>query len=412
MPVNETHDDVAEAATGWRVPVFVAWGATGFAAGTGLAVGLAFATGRSAVVVAEMTVASAIAFFAVALATKAVTGEETLTFYHHALAVSLASMAVLIAADKPVLPYFELAILGLLTFLVFGRMGCYFVGCCHGRPHEWGVVYPAQPEGGGLPAYLVGVILLPVQLFEVIASAVIVLVGSMAVLRGWPAGTAVVWCVCAYATARFVIEFGRGDDARRYWAGSSVPQWTSLVLSGCCSVLALFGLLPYPVVAIGVTVALAAAALGMAARRRRSPIARFDLLGAHHAHELGHVLDLGIATGLPADGLRVRQTGHGLAVSTSMVLDNGRSARLYTMSHADCRLDGPTATRLARLVVLLRHRGREWRVLAGSAPGTLHVLVDQSTARFRLADLQQLAAGGIGVGELQPAVPQARGLNQ
>ncbi len=364
--------------TTWRVPVFLMWGAIGFAAGSAAGFALAAATGRSMAATAAMAGASVAAFLALAITTKAVKGNETLTFYHHALAVLAACTVVLLAAGKPLLPYLDLAVLGLLTFLVFGRLGCHSVGCCYGQPHEWGASYWSLTSAEGVPAHLLGVTLLPVQLFEAGASAVIVLLGSVAVLRGWSPGTALVWCACAYATARFVIELGRGDEGRRYWRGASVPQWTSVALACGCSVLAVLGLLPDWGMAVGFSCALAVGVLAIRARRRTS-IARHDLFGPRHTHDLCHVLDASRTTPLPAGGPEVWQTGHGLLLSTSTLVEDGRKVRSYTISHAAHSIDERMAARMARRIVLLRHRGCDWSILPGCYPGVYHILVLETT---------------------------------
>jgi hypothetical protein len=358
----------------WRVPAFVAWGAVGFAIGTAAGLTLGLATNRSVVVVAAMSAASATAFFVVAFATKALSGEETLTFYHHAVAVSLACVTLLILWGVPLLPYLDLAAVGLLAFLVFGRLGCRFAGCCHGRPHPWGIRYSTLPDSGGLPAYLVGVTLLPVQVFEAVASAVIALVGATMAMRSWPPGAVLVWCVCAYAASRFAIEFGRGDDCRRYLWGLSVPQWTSVALAALCGLLAVLGYLPEPGLAVGCALALAITTLAVALRLF-PPIARYDLLGAAHTHELSHVLDAGAATALMAGSPRIWPTSHGLLLSTDTLVDHGRAVRTYTLSHAFHPLDARMAARVARRIMLLRHNGHGSILLTGPSPGVYHLVV-------------------------------------
>jgi len=64
-------------------PAFQGCGYIGFGAACALATGLARYGGLSLWIVAALAVSGAITFFALAMATKIVTGAETLTYYHH-----------------------------------------------------------------------------------------------------------------------------------------------------------------------------------------------------------------------------------------------------------------------------------------------------------------------------------------
>jgi len=105
-----------------------------------------------------------------------------------------------------------------------GRVGCFLAGCCYGIPVQWGVMQ--SPEGVGPH----GQPLLPIQLIEAAACAVLFLVmmrvGKQARPNGYLPG---VYCL-GYGMIRFVDEFFRGDVFRGMLAGLSVSQWISLVL--------------------------------------------------------------------------------------------------------------------------------------------------------------------------------------
>ncbi|MEZ4362097.1 MAG: hypothetical protein R3B48_18055 [Kofleriaceae bacterium] len=74
------------------------------------------------------------AFVLTSAAASAIKGREWLVLYH-ALFAALTSVTLvgfLVGADlRRVL---DLSTLGIGAFLVFGRLGCFHVGCCHGRP--------------------------------------------------------------------------------------------------------------------------------------------------------------------------------------------------------------------------------------------------------------------------------------
>ena len=78
---------------GHAVPAFQVCGGTGFVLGTALAAWLGAQRDIGVGLVLAMAAATAATFFVLAMATKVVTGAESLTFYHHA-ALALATCAV------------------------------------------------------------------------------------------------------------------------------------------------------------------------------------------------------------------------------------------------------------------------------------------------------------------------------
>ena len=107
----------------------------------------------------------------------------------------------------------------------FGRVGCFFAGCCYGMACDSpiSVVYP---EGSYPPA---GVPLLPTQLME--AAFLLLLCGFLVLRlkksarRGEIAG----WYALLYGVWRFVIEFFRSDPRGSVWIFST-SQLISLAL--------------------------------------------------------------------------------------------------------------------------------------------------------------------------------------
>lgn len=108
-----------------------------------------------------------------------------------------------------------------------GRLGCFFAGCCYGRPTDSaiGVIYK-EPVGGAP----VSVPLLPVQLFEAAANLVIFAV-LMIVSKKTRSKylTTFLYCIF-YGITRFVLEFFRYDSVRGTAGGLSTSQWVSLGL--------------------------------------------------------------------------------------------------------------------------------------------------------------------------------------
>lgn len=113
-----------------------------------------------------------------------------------------------------------------------GRLGCFLVGCCAGRPTDlpWGIRF--TDPASLVPASLLGVALHPSQLYAVLANLAI-FAAAYAVLKRvqkgrLPAGSAAGAYLALYSLARFFIEFSRGDDRGGFVLGMSVSQWAAL----------------------------------------------------------------------------------------------------------------------------------------------------------------------------------------
>jgi phosphatidylglycerol:prolipoprotein diacylglycerol transferase len=102
-----------------------------------------------------------------------------------------------------------------------GRIGCFFNGCCYGRPTDsWiGVMYPVR----GIDAKI-----MPTQLMESLFC--LGLAGFLLCWKTEQKGFYTVAYVVLYASFRFVIEFYRGDSIRGVWGLLSTSQWISLIL--------------------------------------------------------------------------------------------------------------------------------------------------------------------------------------
>ncbi len=110
----------------------------------------------------------------------------------------------------------------------FGRVGCFFAGCCYGIPHDGLFSHIYHVSMGNTP---LGVPLLAIQLIE--AACLLVLFGILliAYLKSKPNSlTVVVLYIYAYSVIRFTLEFFRGDIERGTYFGLSTSQWVSLLL--------------------------------------------------------------------------------------------------------------------------------------------------------------------------------------
>lgn len=123
---------------------------------------------------------------------------------------------------------------------MFTKVGCFFNGCCYGRPCAlpWAVTFP---EGGPAPP---GVPLHPTQLYELTAMFCVFL--TLWWLRGRARpGTLLLWFVVLYGLARAVTDFWRGDADRYIYLGP-LTLTQMVCLGGATSALILLWLVRRP----------------------------------------------------------------------------------------------------------------------------------------------------------------------
>ena len=174
-----------------------------------------------------------LAFVAVVTVATAIVGRERIVFFQTALAGAAAVVVggyVVGLAPSRIAQLLDIDVLGVGVFLIFGRIGCHAVACCHGRPMQratkFAVRYGAAHGRAGLPTYLVQRWLFPVQLLESVVSLALVVVALL--LRQRPGDAAVVYTL-GYCIFRFGIEFARGDQARPVRYGLSEAQWSAVL---------------------------------------------------------------------------------------------------------------------------------------------------------------------------------------
>ena len=106
----------------------------------------------------------------------------------------------------------------------FMRMGCFLAGCCYGIEHPWGITFTAAL---GAPS---GVPLLPVQLYETVLNLVIFAVlWTYTKTERSPLLTGALYALM-YSTARFFLEFLRGDTIRGIFWGLPTSQFISIIV--------------------------------------------------------------------------------------------------------------------------------------------------------------------------------------
>ena len=113
-----------------------------------------------------------------------------------------------------------------------GRIGCLMAGCCYGRPTElpWGITFtnPLAAANVGTP---LGVSLHPTQLYESGAALIILAALLLAERRDLGFHGRTFWSyLLLYSSARFAIEFFRGDPRGTVFDLLSTSQFVSALL--------------------------------------------------------------------------------------------------------------------------------------------------------------------------------------
>lgn len=346
------------------VPTFRLCLAAGLTMGVALACALTAYRGLDVGVMTAVASAALLTFFALAMLTKIVTGVENMVHYHCVLAAISAAAITAWLLRQPILPYLDATILGIGVLAVCGRIGCLMAGCCHGRPHAWGVCYRDEHAAIGFPEYLVGVPLFPIQLVESLCALAIVAGGVVLILSGAAPGIALAWYVILYNVARFCIEFARGDLERSYRLNLSEAQWTALVLSGALVCAELLGAIPFQlwhsVVAVGLWVFASSAVI----RGSRAANAETQWEQLPHLHELAKAVRVASrkAAHIAApenngydSEIHVTKTRLGIQLSSSQIALPGGEINQFTFSLPGSKLSSDAAQKLAALIKQLTH---------------------------------------------------------
>ena len=134
----------------------------------------------------------------------------------------------------PAVRFFDIGAVVLPLGHAFGRVGCFFAGCCYGMPYD-GPLSVTYTRSFSVDTPL-GVSLLPTQLIEAAFLALLFAVQLAFFIRttkkGYEAlgGRCVLIYVMSYSIFRFVIEFFRGDIIRGKLLSVTTSQWISLAM--------------------------------------------------------------------------------------------------------------------------------------------------------------------------------------
>lgn len=355
-------------------------GYVGVAAGLLLVFAVGMQRGLSPQVLGAIILAAVITFLGLVMVMKLITGEERIIYYHHEIAVLGVTALLMRFLNQPVAAYLDVTILGIGIFLVFGRVGCFMVGCCHGRPHAWGVRYRPEHAAAGFAQYLVGVRLFPVQIIESLCVLGIVIVGVALASGSHPPGTALAWYVITYGVGRFAFEFMRGDAVRPHYLGFSQPQWISLLLMGCVVWAELAGSLPFQwwhsVALVGVLLVMIITGL----KRRFYRVPKHRLLHPRHIKEVAEVIEnlphADVAEissapwtvfheAAPRAGITVASTSEGIQISAGRAYNLTGRVDHYALSCQGGDMTEEVATIVAQLIFQLKRDTGSGELITG-----------------------------------------------
>ena len=151
-----------------------------------------------------------------------------LVFYGGLLGSMIGSYIYLKVFHLPVISYFGAVLPIVPLFHAFGRLGCYFTGCCHGVPYNgvFRVVYSNSPAAENHKGYF------PVQLLEAGLNFLIFMLLSYITLKRpkWKEGSTIGLYLLCYCVMRFFLEFLRGDEIRGSFFALSSSQCISILL--------------------------------------------------------------------------------------------------------------------------------------------------------------------------------------
>ena len=111
----------------------------------------------------------------------------------------------------------------------FGRVGCFFSGCCYGMEYDGWLSFTYSTALD--PSTPIGVPLLPTQLIE--AGVLFVLFAALLIVylkAPKHKGLCSLFYAYGYAVMRFVLEFFRADAERGLFLGLSTSQWISVAI--------------------------------------------------------------------------------------------------------------------------------------------------------------------------------------
>ncbi len=138
-----------------------------------------------------------------------------LVFYGGPLFTAVPLWLIMRRRGVSVMAYSDICMPATILGLGVARLGCLAAGCCYGNPAQvpWAVHYPI---GSNADMAYQGAALHPAPIYEMLACFLIVAGALWMNQRKKVHGETFFYTVTAYAAARSIIEFFRGDAPRGF----------------------------------------------------------------------------------------------------------------------------------------------------------------------------------------------------
>ena len=156
---------------------------------------------------------------------------EGFVFYGGFIAASLTAVAYTTVKKLPFFRVADVFAPSIALGHAFGRMGCFFNGCCYGKPCSlpWAVTFPPPHIMAGIPVH-------PTEIYEALGNLVI-FAGLSAVYRYKRADGQIFWLyVLSYGILRFVVEFFRGDYDTHYFGVLTLGHLVAITMISVAAV--------------------------------------------------------------------------------------------------------------------------------------------------------------------------------
>jgi phosphatidylglycerol:prolipoprotein diacylglycerol transferase len=156
---------------------------------------------------------------------------EGFVFYGGFIAASLTAVAYTTVKKLPFFRVADVFAPSIALGHAFGRMGCFFNGCCYGKPCSlpWAVTFPPPHIMAGIPVH-------PTEIYEALGNLVI-FAGLSAVYRYKRADGQIWWLyVLSYGVLRFIVEFFRGDYDTHYFGVLTLGHLVAITMISVAAV--------------------------------------------------------------------------------------------------------------------------------------------------------------------------------
>lgn len=337
---------------GKSVSAYNAFGVLGMVVAATIAFGLTYAKGLSLYVTAGLLGLALLVSIANIVLTTLITGRDSLVFLRYFLTIMAAAALLLRIIEQPILPYLENLMLGIGAMQGVGRIGCFRVGCCYGKPAPFGIRYTDRYAKAGFPDPLIGVRLFPIQLLESSWIFLSVSTGIILSLTSTVTGYGLSSYILIFSSGRFCFELFRGDKARPYLGWLSEAQWISVGM--VCSVLILeqMQVLPFHLWHVVAGAVMLFMAAYVVYNSLHSSV--FQLKKPAHIASISKALAL-LEKGRQqqtagAHAVHLRQTTAGIQISDGIMEIQNQRIHHYTLSHKGDTLALNEAIALAKII--------------------------------------------------------------